>query len=324
MENVFTIGLFIVGLALIIKCGDWFVDAAGWIAKVSGIPDFIVGATVVSLGTTLPELIVSIIATIDGKNDIAAGNAIGSVTANSGLIMAIAIICMPSVIKRRTFSPKALLMVCAAVTLLIAYSLSNSLSMMPTLILLAIFGVFIAENVISAKSQAQVVISGENKVERPTGKEIAKNVVMFIVGAAGIAVGAQLLVDKGSIIATDILGVPESIVGVTLIAVGTSLPELVTMITAVSKKQASMSVGNIIGANVIDLTLILPVCSLISGGTLAVAEQTVAYDLPFCLGIIAICVFPTILFRRFYRFQGIVALATYMVYLVMVCMVQLA
>ena len=110
MDTVITVALFALGLLLIIKGGDWFVDAAVWIANATGIPKFIIGATVVSLATTLPELTVSVTGVIDGELDMAVGNAIGSVTANIGLIMGISLVCLPAVIKRSQFWPKAVLM----------------------------------------------------------------------------------------------------------------------------------------------------------------------------------------------------------------------
>ncbi len=105
---------FIIGLALIIKGGDWFVDSASWIAEVLGVPKFVIGATIVSIATTLPEMIVSIAATVKGNVDMAAGNAIGSVTANTAMIMAVFIVCMPFTVDRKEFAPKGTLMFCAA------------------------------------------------------------------------------------------------------------------------------------------------------------------------------------------------------------------
>ena len=111
--------LFIVGLVLIIKGGDWFVDSASWIAEVAGVPKFVIGATIVSIATTLPEMIVSITATAKGNVEMAAGNAIGSVTANTAMIMGIFIVCMPFAIERKSFSPKAIMMFLASATLVL-------------------------------------------------------------------------------------------------------------------------------------------------------------------------------------------------------------
>ena len=141
-------------------------------------------------------------------------------------------------------------------------------------------------------------------------------VLALVIGIAAIVVGSRLLIDYGSELAL-LLGVPASIIGVTMVAIGTSLPELVTTLTAIAKKEASMSVGNIIGANVIDLTLILPVCSAVSGGKLTIGAQTTALDLPACLTLCCIAVIPPLLKGKFYRWQGVLMLALYAGYVVM-------
>lgn len=306
--------LFCLGILLIVKGGDIFVDAASWIAEASGIPKFIIGATVVSLATTLPELLVSVIAAAEGKSSMAVGNAVGSVTANIGLIMGISLACLPSIIKRSQLALKASLMV-GAVALLIVLSSKGRLSFLPSILLLIILAVFIVENVLSAKRS--MAVEKENRI-KPTGKEIGKNILKFVLGAAGIVVGADLLVDNGSALAA-IIGVSESIIGVTVIAIGTSLPELVTTITALVKKEASLSVGNIIGANIIDLTMILPVCSLISGGSLPIDAQSTTLDLPACLLVSLIALVPPLICQKFRRWQGAALLAVYVVYIAVLC-----
>lgn len=310
MENLLVYLIFTVGLVLIIKGGDYFVDAASWIAEVSGIPKFIVGATIVSIATTLPEMIVSIIAATQGKIDMAIGNAIGSVTANSGLIMGISIFCMPVAIKTKNYLAKSVLLL-ISVSALLVFSLGGKLSPYGSIAMVIIFAVFIYENIKSASSSI-----ADEKLEINSKGEIAKNIVKFIGGCAGIVIGADLLVDSGTKIA-QILGVPESIIAVTMVAIGTSLPELVTTISAIAKKQASLSVGNIIGANIIDITLILPICSMASGMALPISFQTVALDIPICLGIIAIALIPALIRSKFSRWQGITIIVLYISYLIL-------
>lgn len=300
--------LFALGIFLIVKGGDWFVDAATWMAEVSGVPKFIVGATVVSFATTLPELLVSSIATYQGKTTMAIGNAVGSVIANLGLIMAIGLLCMPSVIKRSQIALKGAVMILASASLLVLTK-GGSLSVTSGLVLVAIFLFFMFDNIREARA------SNAPSENVPKDKATVRlNILKFIGGAAGIVIGAQLLVDKGSAIAR-LIGIPESVIGLTAIAIGTSLPELVTTVTSIIKKQSSMSVGNIIGANIIDLTMILPVCSIISGGTLAVEATTAAVDLPVSLVIMAIIIVPAVIKGRFYRWQGAASLAVYCGYL---------
>ena len=308
---IYVIIMFLIGLVLIVKGGDIFVDAATWIAEATGIPKFIIGATIVSFATTLPELLVSAIAAGKGQADMAVGNAIGSVTANVGLIMSISVMCMPAVVKRSEIAFKGSLMI-LAVASLFAFSYSLSLNMWQSVTMIVIFAVFMIENLISGKKS--MGITEEDRGPKATGKDIAINVVKFIIGAAAIAVGADLLVDDGTILATK-MGVSEAIIGVTIIAIGTSLPELVTTITAIVKKQSDLSIGNIIGANIIDLTMILPICAFISGGALPVGKQSAFLDMPICLTVIAIAIIPTLIQKKLSRWQGALMAAIYIGYI---------
>ena len=304
---IITILLFLLGLALIVKGGDWFVDAATWMAEASGLPQFLIGATVVSMATTLPEIIVSTMAAAEGSTDMAIGNAIGSVTANTGMIMAISLIFLPVAIRMSQFAVKGVLMVMSTLVLWLLCRDG----------VLALFVAFIIENIRSAKKLSVEEHTDGAAVVDKSRKALLKNLVLFAVGAACLVVGSNLLVDNGTVLA-QLLGVSERIIAVTMVAIGTSLPELVTAITAIVKKQSSMSVGNILGANIIDITIILPLCALISGDGLHIAEQsvrqTVYLDMPMCALVAAIAVIPTILHKRFTKLQGILLLALYIAY----------
>ena len=291
---IITILLFLLGLALIVKGGDWFVDAATWMAEASGLPQFLIGATVVSMATTLPEIIVSTMAAAEGSTDMAIGNAIGSVTANTGMIMAISLIFLPVAIRMSQFAVKGVLMVMSTLVLWLLCR-DGVLSLPESLIVLALFVAFIIENIRSAKKLSVEEHTDGAAVVDKSRKALLKNLALFVLGAACLVVGSNLLVDNG-----------------------TSLPELVTAITAIVKKQSSMSVGNILGANIIDITIILPLCALISGDGLHIAEQsvrqTVYLDMPMCTLVAAIAVIPTILHKRFTKLQGILLLALYIAY----------
>ena len=343
METVLMYGLFFIGLILIIKGGDWFVDSASWIAEVAGVPKFVIGATIVSIATTLPEMIVSIMATAKGNVDMAAGNAIGSVTANTAMIMGLFIVCMPFAIKRKEFSPKALMMFAASAALVLGciFTVKENLTFegetnpyyrlttIGVIVLIIIFVAFFIENFVSMKKNSTQIEPSPDNIglqpedgiiptkEKATSKDWVKNIAFFLVGAAGTVIGAQLLVTYGTKIAES-LNVPQRIIGVIAIAIGTSLPELVTTITAIRKKAGSLSVGNILGANIIDLTLILPICSFVSmgkgTGALAVSAASVEIDMIVCLAAIAIAIIPTIISKKFHRWQGIVMLVGYISY----------
>lgn len=313
MELFVTLLLLALGILLIVKGGDFFVDAASWMAEVSGIPKFIVGATIVSLATTLPELIVSLLAAAGGKADMAAGNAVGSVTANTGLILAVSILCLPAVIQRGKLMGKGVLMIVSAAALLLACR-KGVLTPVNSIFLLVLFVMFIVENLHGARQamQPQEVCQ---KAPRPAGGMIAGNLIKFVLGAVGIVLGAQLLVDNGSALAR-ICGVSERVIGVTVLAVGTALPELVTTITAVIKKQSTLSIGNILGANIIDLCLILPLCSIVSGGALPIAQEAVTLYLPVCLTVAVIGILPALIAGKFRRWQGFLMLAVYLLFLI--------
>ena len=309
MQTGFVILLFVVGLVLIIKGGDWFVDSAVFIANLTGIPKFIIGATIVSVAMTLPELTVSVTGVIDGELDLAVGNAVGSVTANIGLIMGISLVCMPAVIKRSQFWLKGTLMSAAALLLWVLCK-DGTLHMLPSFALFVLLAVYVWDNIRDAKNDV-----GSDEREVVDKKDLPKQIVMFIIGIAAIVGGSKLLIEYGSEIAL-LLGVPSAIIGVTMVAIGTSLPELITTLTAIRKKESSMSIGNIIGANIIDLAMILPICSVVSDGKLTIAEQSYALDMPMCFAMTLIAVLPPLIKGKLYRWQGILMLALYAVYVV--------
>ena len=304
--------LFLIGLVLIVKGGDIFVDAAAWMARASGIPQFVIGATIVSLATTMPEVIVSALAAVDGSTDMALGNAVGSVSANIGLILAITLIFMPSAILRRQFAAKGLLMIFSCLALLF-FCRNQALSTPEALGMFLLFSSFLAENLIAARSMStNAAPTPRLRIRR---RELIRNLAFFFVGAASLVIGSQLLVTNGEILAAA-LGVPTRIIAITLVAIGTSLPEFVTAITALVKRESSMSVGNILGANIIDLTMILPLCTLLSGGSLPVSTPNLTVDMPLTLALTCLAVLPTLALRRFTRWQGVLLLIFYLSYLI--------
>lgn len=222
MNTVLMYALFVVGVVLIVKGGDWFVDGAVWVAEVTKIPKFIIGATIISVATTLPEIIVSTIAAIDGhtvltsgvagciaasqeKVGMAIGNGIGSVICNTAMILALSAIFMPIAVKRKEFAPKALLLIAAVVALLLC-TLGGSLTVWGALVLVLIFLVYIAENIRSAKSAPDAEETEQPSTDK---KSVITNILRVVVGAAAIVGGSQLLVNAGSDIAAS-WGVSEA------------------------------------------------------------------------------------------------------------------
>ena len=326
----------VVSIAVIVKGGDVFVSAASWMAEVSGVPKLIVGATIVSLATTLPEMLVSAFSAVSARAtgdaayiDMSIGNAVGSVTANTGLILAIALIFMAGAIKRKEYLLKSCLFIGSAVVIA-AFGVTGKLGLIPNLILLVIFAAAMTENVLGAVRQVRAgkaaQTEGADGVEldpdlaRPesSGRLWVKNVLLFLLGAAAIGIGANVLVNSAEYVAKA-AHVPERVIAVTVLAVGTSLPELVTTVTAVVKHEMSLSAGNIIGANIIDMTLIMPVCGLISGQALPVTKQVGRIDLPATLLVALVALIPALFKKKFMKWQGFALLGLYVAYLVLTC-----
>ena len=248
--------LFIVGLVCLIKGGDWFVDGASAMARKFHLPELLIGATVVSIGTTLPEVMVSTMSALSGHGEIAYGNAIGSVICNTALIAAITIAVKPGPADPKTLRiPVAFFYIAAAIYCVAAYAMGRFTRTMG-LIMLAVFAAYMVVNVRSMKSGAAAAQS-DDKEDEPSEEDVPmpKILLLLVLGAALIAVGANLLVENGTLIA-QALGVPESVIALTFVALGTSLPELVTAITSLAKGHGALSLGNVIGANVFNLVLV--------------------------------------------------------------------
>ena len=230
--------LFIVGLVCLIKGGDWFVDGASAMARKFHLPELLIGATVVSIGTTLPEVMVSTMSALSGHGEIAYGNAIGSVICNTALIAAITIAVKPGPADPKTLRiPVAFFYIAAAIYCVAAYAMGRFTRTMG-LIMLAVFAAYMVVNVRSMKSGAAAAQS-DDKEDEPSEEDVPmpKILLLLVLGAALIAVGANLLVENGTLIA-QALGVPESVIALTFVALGTSLPELVTAITSLAKGHA--------------------------------------------------------------------------------------
>ena len=321
--------LFIVGLILLIKGGDWFVDGATGIAERFHLPEILIGATVVSIGTTLPEVMVSATSALTGHGEIAYGNAIGSIICNAALIAAITIAVKPGPVDAGSLKLPMFFFFGAAVFYAgIAYA-SGYFSRGIGIVLLSIFVVYIVLTVKQMKmapadknGQAEdigEVGAGEEGKESPLWKDY----LLLVVGAALIAVGADLLVDNGTLIA-QALGVPESVIALTFVALGTSLPELVTAITSLAKGHGSLSLGNIIGANLFNLVLVSGVSVTLSpfhipqGSMLFGQNASLVLDIPVMFGVMLLLALPAFLKKKLHRAQGIAMLAVYAAF----CVIQ--
>ena len=308
--------LFIAGLVCLIKGGDWFVDGAAGIAKRFKMPQILVGATVVSIGTTLPEVMVSASSAVSGHGEIAYGNAIGSIICNTALIAALTIAIRPSDVERKTLvMPTFFFFVSAVFYSAIAY-FAGSFSRLTGVMLLLIFVIYMVLTVRQAVKSPGDAASEESDSDGEKDKALWLLIVLLIIGAALIAVGADLLVDNGTLIAAA-LGVPESVIALTFVALGTSLPELVTAITSLAKGYGALSLGNVIGANLFNLVLVSGVSSALSPFVVPVEKRIGSYpasfvvDIPLMLFVMGLLTIPALIRGKLSRVQGVILLVLY-------------
>lgn len=361
---IISIIVFILALILVIYGGDMFVDSSIVIAKRFKIPTIIIGATIVSIATTLPELIVSTISAIQGSYDLAVGNAVGSIICNTALIGGLSMAIIPSAIKEKTSKTKYLLLIFASFLLLVCgfgANTSFNISWIESLIFLILFVFYMLVNVYDAMCQmtgkrgltaiirkkqkeneklenltvlesvdtnkigldnpdtTEIIIEQkDNKVEAKAEEKFPKlyiTLLFFIMGAGMIALGAFALVESAKYICSAI-GISEALIGLTIVAVGTSLPELITTITSIRKKNSELGYGNIIGANIINLSLLMGTSGLVSGANgLPISFWTYAVSIPLVCVISLLFVLPLMLKNKSYRWQGIVLLIIYTIYL---------
>ena len=305
--------LFIVGLVCLIKGGDWFVDGASALARKFHLPELLIGATVVSIGTTMPEVMVSTISAVEGHGEIAYGNAIGSVICNTALIAAITLAVRPGKADPKTIRMPVLFFFLAAAIYCVAAYLLGEFTRVVGLVMLAMFAAYMFVTVRQMKKNPQPA-----EAEAAEAEEMPawKMILFLVLGAALIAVGAHLLVENGTKIA-EALGVPESVIALTFVALGTSLPELVTAITSLVKGHSDLSLGNVIGANVFNLVLVsglsvtlapfkVPQSAMIAGH-----NSSLVLEIPLMITVMLILTLPALLKGKLSRAQGILLLAIY-------------
>lgn len=328
-ELLLPIIMLIIGFAFLIKGGDWFVDGASGIARRFHLPEILIGATVVSIGTTLPEVMVSAGAALQGSGSIAYGNAIGSIICNTSLIAAITIAIKPSLAPRKSLILPVVFFFGAAVIYCVSAYIFNRFSLLIGIVLLLTFLAYMVTTVLRMKNSATTKDISEEVLEATSGEDhvvesekdgtkdsLLKDIVLLIIGAILIAFGADFLVDNAITIA-HYFGVSEKVIGLTIVALGTSLPELVTAITSLIKGHGSLSLGNIIGANLFNLVLVsgvaitispfdVPVSSLING-----INSSLIIDIPVMLLVMLILTVPTLIKQKLSRWQGILLLVIY-------------
>ncbi|MBP3401703.1 MAG: calcium/sodium antiporter [Clostridia bacterium] len=318
------------GFILLIKGGDWFVDAAVGIAKRFHLPELLIGATVVSIGTTLPEVMTSAIGAADGKGDMAYGNAIGSIICNTALVAAVTIAIKPGKADRKSLIfPVCFFFGAAAFYAINAYAFGRFNLWMGILLLLGFIAYMIINVINMKKNPAPVEESSEkadelecNLPENTSRLGLVKDIAVLIGAALVIAIGAYLLIESASAIALA-LNVPGTVISLTVVALGTSLPELVTAVTSLMKGHGALSLGNIIGANIFNLVLVSGAAITInpfdvpSKAQLFGINASFLVDLPLMFAVMAIMTLPALFRGKLARWQGITLLTLYAAYCVL-------
>ena len=309
--------IFVFGIVLLVKGADFLINGSSSLAKKIGVSDLVIGLTIVAFGTSAPELVVSTEAAIKGSSEMALGNIIGSSLANTLLILGAAALTAPLVVQKGTVNkeiPFSLLAIIAVFLLANDTSLGGSsvniISRADGFILLLFFIIFIYYTFGISKAGIMETIRAQDDAKE---QKIVFSALMILVGLAGLVYGGKLAVDSGIAIA-QILGMSEKLIGLTLVAVGTSLPELATSIMAVRKGNTDIAVGNVVGSNVFNLLLVL-------GASAAI--HPIAYDLNFNTDVILLIIVTVITILLIYigkknilaRYEGSVLLLIYLVYI---------
>ena len=319
--------LFAVGVVLLIKGGDWFVDSAVGIAKRFRVPEIIIGATVVSIGTTLPEVMVSTTAAINHNGAIAYGNAIGSIICNTALIAALTIAIKPAKVDRKTVVTPVLFFFASAAIYMVAAYIFGRFDRWLGIVMLLVFAVYMAMTIYKGfKNPVQAEEAEEE--EGGNSKSLLMDVIILVLSAGLIAVGADMLEGSSVSLAT-MAGIPTEVVGVTVVALCTSLPELVTAVTALAKGHGALSLGNIIGANIFNLVLVSGMAVTISPFAVPEGSKLFGYntsqllEIPLMVGVMAIMTLPVIAKGKLCRWQGVALLGIYVAFVALQVLIAL-
>lgn len=313
---VLSFALLIAGFILLVKGADFFVDGSSSIAKLLKIPSIVIGLTIVAFGTSAPEAAVSIIAGINNSNDIAVGNVIGSNMFNLLVVLGVSAAIKPVQIKDQIIKKDYPFMLIATILLLVmsydvllGSEIANRISRGDAIILLVFMGIFLYSVISSAlRSRKENIDNDEDDIP---AYGIGKSLLFTIGGLAGIIIGGQFVVDSASDIAIR-FGMSKTLVGLTIVAVGTSLPELVTSIVAARKGESDIAIGNVVGSNIFNILFVLAASAAIS--PMNINEQSLTDLLilmAVTLGTYGFCVTK----KRINRVEGIILTSVYIIYL---------
>lgn len=304
--------VLIIGFIFLIKGADLFVDGASAIAKIFKVPPILIGLTIVAFGTSAPEAAVSINAALVGSNEIALGNVLGSNIFNLLMVIGFAAILNPLKIQRTTILKEFPFAILTCVVLLIAGAdeflqgtSSNMISRADGLILISLFFVFIYYLVEMA------LLSKEDYFDEVKNISMTKSILITIVGIVGIVFGADWVVNSSSSIAIN-FGMSKSLVGLTFVAIGTSLPELVTSIVAALKNESDIAMGNVIGSNMLNVLFVLGISVTIRPIPM---NPILLYDMTFLLIVTLLTYFFAITKKTIYKGEGVILVLFYILYM---------
>lgn len=310
-KMIFTIILFLLGFVLITKGADIFIESTISVAKKTNIPEIVLGATIVSLATTFPELTVSAFASIQGHTTMSLGNAIGSIICNTGLALGLVAMIKPFKVDKKIFNSKAILLIISVIVLIIL-GMDKTIGRTDAMALIGLLVIYMINNYNSIPKTGSRRTSNATNIEYSKSSDMIKLVVMFVIGITMMIIGSRLLVNNGIKIA-EVLGVPQAVISLTVIALGTSLPELVSCLTAIRKSHNAISVGNILGANILNIVSVIGLSSFIND--IPILKQTSMIDFPFMILLLLILIIPTFIKQKIYRFQGLLMILTYIIYI---------
>lgn len=310
MRLFLVIIFFVLALVMLWWGGNLLVDSAINIGKITGVSQVIIGCTLVSLVTTLPELLVTIFSSSNGAEDIAIGNAVGSMMFNFLVIVGILLIAKPMMLKLKNFKSKIIVYVTLLV-LLVIFSISGVINYLEGAILFFLFLLFYFQNFKESKRVSTRFVF--EKTDRPK-RLIIDTIILFVLGGVLVSLGAKFLVESAISMAT-MIGVSESIIGFTCVAIGTSIPELTTAIMSIKKNCTPMSVANILGANILNGSLLLSV-AVVSNGHLIVDTIFTTICMLLLLLSLIILFLPSLKNKKTTRFQGIIFITIYLMYLI--------
>ena len=314
----------IIGFILLIKASDYFVDSSINIAKIFRIPEIIIGATIVSVGTTLPETMVSAISAFKGHGDISFGNALGSIICNTALIAAISMVFSQSKINKKSIEVPCVFFLVAYILYAFSAFAFGRFHRPIGIILILMLGLYIYYIISAGKEVGNEYINEMEEIEERASKaddnNLIKNTMILAVAAIVIAFASNLLIDSATSIARR-FNVPESVIGITIVAFGTSLPEFTTAIASLIKGHSSLSFGNIIGANLFNLLLVSGLAITIKPFDVPIEKKiyginsTLLVDLPLALIVMIILCVPPLVCGKTKKWQGILLLVIYAVFL---------